>query len=479
MIRPTPPDLSRAFLGAALVVAGLRLVAAMDAAPLFGPVDEQHHFDMVLKAARHQAGSERFLGESAVIFAECGSREYLEEPRLFRTPPSRAAIVAGWSRALNREFLEPPVYYLLAGSWLRLGERTGRSGCRLAYWVRWLNVPFYLAIILVAAALTKDWYPDRVHVGRGVILLLAVLPQDCFVFMTNDAPVALLAGTGFWLMARPMRQRPWPRLSAALGGACLTLAMLTKLVAIPIAGVFLALPVMGVIRATPGPGRHRALGIAALAWAGALLPVLAWRWWAASPGGVAGAVVEKLLTARIEPASLSRALAHPLLTWTGTSLFIRDFLSSFWLGEAYWHGAPPVRGIASAVVVATTLAALPAAAFPGAGRRDARWLMEGVAVAAVVVMALILAIFSVTHDFSRSEYPSAAYPYLTSGRLAMGTLLPFLFAWVSGLDRLARRVGWPRGGAILVGVTALALSFRSVGFVLQAMASPVNWFHLP
>ena len=95
----------------------------------------------------------------------------------------------------------------------------------------------------------------------------------------------------------------------------------------------------------------------------------------------------------------------------------------------------------------------------------------------VVAALAFLALLSVRFDFGECIYPSRAHPYLTSGRLMSGALIPFALLYVYGIGYLLRRVG-PVAPIIVV---AVIMTFATVSeiFINRAVfASEHNWFHL-
>jgi hypothetical protein len=99
--------------------------------------------------------------------------------------------------------------------------------------------------------------------------------------------------------------------------------------------------------------------------------------------------------------------------------------------------------------------------------------------AALFLLSLaFLASISVLYDFGECFYPSRAKPFLSSGRLALGALIPFAALYVSGLDALLPARLWPtvRWTVLLVPVALMSVSEILLSRV--AFESAYNWFHM-
>ena len=113
----------------------------------------------------------------------------------------------------------------------------------------------------------------------------------------------------------------------------------------------------------------------------------------------------------------------------------------------------------------------------GPGGTEER-LSEGLCLGMSILAVAVLAALSVAYDFGDLAYPSRAYPYITSGRLILVVLIPFLILYVRGLDRLLAPVA--REKARLVCVLAIVGLITVSEFLLTwpVFGSSYNWFHL-
>ncbi len=232
------------------VLAALRLLVFLAAFPFFDNVDEHFHFDLVCKYSHGDVPRRLDNGdaEAAQFIALYTSPEYLyrakDFPAMAIPPPlwslpadeQAAAVEASipWTRVMNHDATQPPVYYAAAGGWYNLGKLMGIRGRNLLYWTRLFNVPFYVLLVWLSYLLTKRLFPDSAFTYLGVPLLLAIFPQTVFYSLNSDvlsAPLVTLSL--YWLVRMYQRDAPAPgfALGAGLSGAA---AFLTKYTNAPI-----------------------------------------------------------------------------------------------------------------------------------------------------------------------------------------------------------------------------------------------------
>jgi hypothetical protein len=106
--------------------------------------------------------------------------------------------------------------------------------------------------------------------------------------------------------------------------------------------------------------------------------------------------------------------------------------------------------------------------------RAVLWL----SLATFLLSLLFLVGLSVAYDFGACFYPSRAHPFLSSGRLALAALLPFVALYLRGLETLfpGRRTA-PLRWALLIAVVAL-MTVSEIELSFPALHSAYNWFHL-
>ena len=81
-------------------------------------------------------------------------------------------------------------------------------------------------------------------------------------------------------------------------------------------------------------------------------------------------------------------------------------------------------------------------------------------------------------NFGYCHYPSCEAPFLTSGRLMSGVMVPFLVLYITGLDWLMSRARLPISRLWVLLVIAALITASEIAIDLPAFHSPYNWFHL-
>jgi hypothetical protein len=148
----------------------------------------------------------------------------------------------------------------------------------------------------------------------------------------------------------------------------------------------------------------------------------------------------------------------------------------------FWHGralALPVMNlfyaVSTLVLLAATLVALFQQRFSLSPpiQRTALWLAFGFLAVAFGFYALL----SVQFDFNNCFYPSRAHPFFTSGRLMLGSLIPFLILIACGLDCILGRISLNVKLLILFMLLLFMLAMETVTN-WAVFTSEYNWFHL-
>jgi 4-amino-4-deoxy-L-arabinose transferase-like glycosyltransferase len=475
-------------------LAAARVFFGAAALPFFADTDEQAHFDLVHKFARgHWPAEQEVLKDPETVDRTIldGSLEFTDPPN--RMPDERLRRpVRDWPDVPGKKFFvndlrafigkaptheahSPPVYYALAGGWYDLGRALGLSGPHAVYWVRFLNVPLYAALVACAYGFCRPYF------GRDTALaaaaLTALFPNTVFFTINSDVPSPLLACLAALLVLRWYeREKPGPGLSAGAGAAAAA-AVLVKLTNAAVLVLVAAVVLLRFRRDGRARETLRATWPLLLA---AALPLFLWGLRNRLVLGDWTATAAKVRTLTWTPKPWGELLHHPLFTPDGLTAFLTRLVASFFDGDANWNGHAARSPVADALFLAGS-AFLPAAGFVAAllrGRREPR-LRLGAGASALLVAAFfgVLVALSLRFDFGDCPYPSREFPFFTSGRLIAGALVPFLALYAFGLETLLGR--WP---ALFVGAVAVTLAMMVVAqlaFVQPTVASPYNWFHLP
>ncbi|MCJ7779051.1 MAG: DUF2142 domain-containing protein [Sedimentisphaerales bacterium] len=200
------------------IIAACRIFLFNAAFPLFNNVDEQAHFDLVYKYSNGhlpKAGGENFSRGAVELILLYGTPEYFSKAEQFpkgSVPPplwtypnireSRKFVeaMAVWQNRKNFETASFPVYYIAAGIWCRVGRVLGMTGGHLLFWIRFLNVPLFTALVWFSYRLARSFFPERPLQQIGLPLLVAFFPQDVFYSINSDTISPLLFAISFFLL---------------------------------------------------------------------------------------------------------------------------------------------------------------------------------------------------------------------------------------------------------------------------------------
>jgi hypothetical protein len=497
---PRSATKERLLISCLSAIAAVRVFVFSAAFPFFNNVDEQAHFDLVIKYSHGclPRSLDGIAAESTHYLTTYSSPEYYRKPAdypggTFPPPTWRQPDTEDKTRVLsqvreelqshkNYESPDPPLYYVLAGAWLHVGRMIGLNAGWLLYWLRFLNVGLAALTVLVGARLARLIFPDCDLPAIGVPLLLALWPQTTLYSIQPDALSPLCFGLAFLALVRMLRSESLRLADGVALGLALAATVLTKLSNLPlmlVAGV-------GVI-ANEWPLRRRAvprrqvLALAAF-FLCATIPVAAWLVWNYSAFGDFTATTAKMRLLTWTKRPIADYGSHPIFTLDGIKEFWSELLTSFWRGEFVWFGrrlASPITDSfywisSTAALVVTTVYLLPR--FQHADRVEKKALM--LALSSFVSVVGFLALLSIAIDFGSCTYPSRAHPYFSSGRLLNAAAMPFFVLYAYALDLVTRRtkrawVSW----ATLAGVAAfITLSQTIVNW--PAFDSQYNFFHL-
>jgi len=479
-------------------LAALRVFLLSAAFPFFNNVDERSHFDLVYKYSRGHipTGLERRDADAARTISLYESPEYFfkpgqyqeGQPPRFRWPPFVAAdkelerLASASQQKLNHESTQPPLYYVVAGVWYRIGEGMGLRDGQALYWTRFLNVLLCGLLTWLAYGFARRCFPDKSFLRLGVPILVAFFPQDVFFSVNNDVLLPLVNGAAFMCLLPIYRGAPRSVAFHAGTGLLVAASILVKFSSIALLPVSAAMVALGVLRLRNGEQKKAAIVRGAVLFVAAAVPVGAWcaRNYLLL-GDVTGSIGKAhFLKWTLKP--LAAMFDHPIFTLSGAAVFWKETLVTYWRGEFCWGlermasmGWDRFYSASSFVFLVVAMIA------PMTWRKDTREAQRDVLWPSLVLFILslaFLAAISVMYDFGDCSYPSRGMPYLTSGRLALGSLIPFAALYLSGLDSLlpARLTGPMRWMVLIVPVGWMTVSEILMSGV--AFRSAYNWFHL-
>jgi hypothetical protein len=479
------------------LVASIRVFIFSAAFPPINNVDEQSHFDLVIKYAHgHPPRSfDLDADESMQYIAVYGSQEFLWPPTAFQDgkfpppswtqPPEKAMPIllareSKWNGA-NHESSQPPLYYTLAGLWWHLGQWLGFEAGRLFYWLRFLDILFVAALVWLGYATARMIFPENIFFRIGIPALLAFLPQTAFYSINNDILSPLCFGAAFFCLVKLLRAEiPGARLGTFTGLA-LAATFLAKSSNLPLLAAAFAAVLFKILRLAKSGNLRASIPSLGLLFFCAGLPMAAWlAWCKINFGDFTGSAAKiHMLGWTLKPSG--EWFHHPIFTPHGFWIFIRDLLATFWQGEFWWHRQPmglPTVDIDYAVLSIGFVAA----AVTGLARRrsnttalqrDALWLGFWSFIAAIAFLGFL----SIIYDFHDCFYPSREHPYFTSGRLMLGALVPFMLLFVYGIDRALEKFG-ARVKKFALATMILFMLVCEIATDWPAFSSQYNWFHM-
>jgi Predicted membrane protein (DUF2142) len=486
------------------VAAALRVFIFSAAFPFFSNIDEDLHFDLITQYSHAQVprGFDRLKEETLNWIVPYASPEFLSPPERFpdgkfppplwkepwsKVEPEIAATRAAWSREINFESSQPPLYYALAGLWWWVGKHIGLIGIESLYWIRFLNVALMAIVVWLGYVAARTIAPERLDVRIGAPLLLAFIPQNVFYAMNNDVLSPLCFGALFLCLLQWLRTNAPSPLLGAVTGVAIASTYLTKLSNLPliVVGVAVILArLVAIIRRTPRTGL---IALAALLLCAA--PIASWMVWLKLQFGDVTGSLAKIAFLDWTRKPFAEWWQHPIFNPAGLWVFWSDLIASFWRGEVEWHGsrfdwqiADRLFAISSLVFIAAAVLGLRKQFTLSAFQRQA----IAVAILTVATGIAFLGLLSIQFDFGSCVNPSRLHPYFTSGRLLSGAIIPFALSYVYGISCLCRlatsrfqQTRWIATAVPLVVLGAIvAFAQASEIFINHPVfASQHNWFH--
>lgn len=525
-MKPTPESLNariesfltrheRLLLWALCALAMLRVFFFAAAFPFFNNVDEQAHFDTIVKYSKGYLPRKdvvHYERESAELIVLYGSPEYFKSPADFHLgeiPPPLwrfhsdqlseqerkqipedarkqlsqliAKKIDKWTERRNPEVFCPPIYYALAGAWYDLGKLCGLTGGRLLYWLRFLNLPVYALLFWFVRLLCKNVYENDRSMQFGVLLLLAVFPQDVFYSLNRDVLSPLVCVMSLYLLLQ-IYTAERSLLFHALTGAAVASTFLVKLSNCPML-ILLAIVVSLTIRklGTAGRLKERLPNLLLLV-SGCSIPILLWLGWNAfvldDLTGNTGKI--RFLGWTMKP--LTEMWDHPIFTLKGLTYFVSELLKSFWRGEFVWglHRLAST-GMDFFYVISSCVFVLISVINTQISKDDYapnHRFLNNFSALVIFLSVLFLAVLSIMYDFGESWFPSREFPFFSAGRLILGVLVPFLILYLDGLRITVSRIS--AGLNIVLPVIALCIliTYTEIKLTYAVLESNYNLFHL-
>jgi len=467
------------------MLALLRIFTFSAAFPFFNNVDEQAHLDTVVKYARGYLpgeGSDLFDPETADLIARYGTSEYFHrEANPAREP--YAARKEAWTNQINHEAFSPPAYYVIAAGWYNIGKLIGMQGGYLLYWARFLNLPVYAAFLWIALLFCRCTEPDNFHLRMGVMLLLAMLPQDVFYSINSDVLSPLFFIASMFVLAKIyLNNRSFWRYP--LAGALVSGTVLVKLSNLPLLFIF-GLVLCAMIQRNAATGEPAQLAPRVFTMLAAVIaPLALWMGFNLATSGDLTGASNKITYLGWTVKPFLDWVNHPIFTLRGAGFFLSEIIRSFWRGEFVWHMERVASNSADVLYLSTTLVfgiAGITAIFSGRKNQTSdinqfNYLHIGILISYVLFLALL----SVRYDFGDCPYPSREFPYFTSGRLILASLPSFMIIYVKGIEFSTAKISGRIDSVAVITALTVCIGFQEIATAIQrgVFASQYNFFHL-
>jgi hypothetical protein len=463
--------------------------------PFFNNVDEEYHFDLLVKYSHGRIPRVlEPLSDESIDLILVGSPEYLHPA--YDLPVIQSPLPAWlttqkltlseareqWKRCNNYEVTEPPLYYALMGLDWRLGKILGFHDAFRLYWMRFSNVLGVAALVWIGYAAGRIIFPESSFFRMGIPALLAFIPQTAFYSIQNDTLSPLCFGLAFVCLIQLLRADVLDLRFGAMTGLTLAATGLTKLTNLPLLAVSLLAVLFKMLQlAKTGKWRASWPSLAVLALC-AGLPMTLWFVWCKFNFGDFTGTELKIHCLDWTCKPFHQWWHHPIFSTRGLWTFISGLLVTFWQGEFLWHGGALNLPVVDAFYVVPTLCLLGLAVaglFPRytiatAPQRQAL----GLSLCCFAAGVAFLAFLSIIYDFGNCPHPSRDHPYFDSGRLILGVLIPFLLLLLYGVNLLLRGVKnrWVRPLAIIAMILFMLISEIVTDW--PVFSSQYNWFHM-
>ncbi len=479
------------------ILAAIHVFIYSAAFPFFNNVDEPLHFDLTVKYSHVHIprALEPLSPESAQFLAFYTSMAYMGKPDFFphhQFPPPpwtqpmetvRQNLLVNevaWQRQINYESSQPPLYYAICGAYWELGKMCGFHDGFQLYGLRFLNILFVTLLVWLGYRAARLIFPENPFLRLGVPALLAVMPPSAFYSIESDVLSPLCFGATFICLLKLLRMEiPSARLAMATGLA-LAATFLTKMTSLPLLLVAIA-AVTFKIRSLAVAGKLRsALPTMILLTVPPVLVAGCWMAWIKYNFGDFTGADAKTEHLGWTHKPFGEWWPHPIFTPTGFWTFVSNLMASFWQGEFVWHGEPLASPVVDMIYVISSIGFIGLALANLFARRSAASPFQRHALgfgfcsfAAAVVFFIFL---SVIYDY-HGDFPSREHPYFTSGRLLLGTLIPFMLIFVYGIDCALEKFGGRTKNLALAAIVLFMLISEVIAD-WPVFPNEYNWFHM-
>jgi 4-amino-4-deoxy-L-arabinose transferase-like glycosyltransferase len=368
----------------------------------------------------------------------------------------------------------------VAGIWCGVGKSLGMTGGQLLYWVRFLNVPLFTLLVWFSYWLGRMFYSKSAIQRIGLPLLVAFFPQDVFYSVNSDAISSLLFVISFFLLLRIYFENKSAHYYL-LTGLAVAATLLVKISNVAVLALLCVIIVLKVRKLSSEKRIREYLPRFIILLTATAVPIGIWLTRNYLVFGDVTGTTEKInhLGWTVKP--LSKLFDHPIFTIKGMFYFLAELTKSFWRGEIVWHLEPMSWWGTDLFYVVSSAVFIIACGIGIILKRDKtnqkyRFVLV-MSFLVVFVSLAFLAFVSILYDFNGCWYPSQEKPYLVSGRLIIGALLPFLLIYNDGLNNIFQRLG-RRVVLLVIVVVVSGIILSELWLNTGIFSSSYNWFHL-
>lgn len=469
----------------------------------FNDVDEWAHFDLVYKYSRGylpHKGNDLHDPESSRIIITYASPEYLRSPESFRRnkipPPLWTAgqdkvnarverMLPGWTKTSNHEAFSPPVYYAIAGMWYKIGEFIGLEKGNLLYWLRFLNVLAYFSLVWCAYFFIRKFYPGNTFIIIAVPIMLAVFPQDVFYSINSDVLSPLFFTLSLYYLLSLCLSESVSLKYYFIAGIVTALTFLIKYSNVAIIGIFIFVLFHLMRKFYNSENQKKDAYKLLLLISSVALPIILWhlRNYIVLDDimGTSGKI--ELLGWRVKP--FGEILHHPIFSPKGFVYFWDELTKTYCCGELTWHAKELSSKSFDLFYTASSFVFISISLISSlkkwGNKRDTKAyrFVNGSNFFVLFLSIAFLIFLSMYFDFGDSHYPSRDYPYMCSGRLISGSLIPFLILYIDGIHVILKRCSNLLYPFIVVLIIISLITYSEISLNAPVFESQYNWFHLP
>jgi hypothetical protein len=335
----------------------------------------------------------------------------------------------------------------------------------------------------VSFAYIKQLFPENTLLRFGVPLMLVAFPQDVMYTINNDILSPLFFAVGFFGLMGICLAESKSYKFYLITGLMIACSFLTKVSNIAILGLFGVILVLRIKKMVKLKKLRMELSKIMLTFSVAIIPIAFWlgrNYFVL--GDITGSSERtKMLGWAVKP--FGEIWDHPIFSLHGIIAFWNGLMATFWRGELVWYKTALASRSLDLFYSVSSFLFIVATSIGLILHRKRTSSEERFVYSMILLVAglsiLFLVGISISYDFNGCWYPSRDYPYLASGRLISGILVPFLMLYLNGLSYVLYKFRLSRYWAAVVLIIAVLIIVSELDLSYPVFKSQYNWFHLP